>query len=294
MNNYLDPVVLAKISNMFLRARYVVEGFFSGLHQSPTHGFSTDFAQHRPYVGGDEIKYLDWKIYGKRDRFYVKQFQTETTLKAYIMLDKSASMEYKSNGVTKLQYSCYLASALSYLILKQNDSVGLITFDQKVNKFIPPHQNMKHLSLILEELEKLQASSQTGIFPTLRESGKYLTKRGLIILISDLLDDQENVLKAIKYLRFRKNEVIVFHILDPAEIDLPFSGEIIFDDLENQQKIVTRPEVIRKSYQEEVKKWITYYRWGFQNADIDYYLMDTSTPLDYALSSYLSRREELI
>ncbi|GAG51955.1 unnamed protein product, partial [marine sediment metagenome] len=200
---YIDPLIVAKLSTMLLKARFVVEGFIAGLHQSPYRGFSLEFAQHREYSPGDETRHVDWKVYGRKDKYFVKQYQEETNLKGYILLDISASMGYKSKEITKLQYGSYLAASLAFLMLKQQDSVGLATFDEKIKKYIPPRQSKGHLSLILEELEKLIPSSQTGINRSLRELGQYTKRRGLIILISDLLDEQEKVVNALKYFRFK-------------------------------------------------------------------------------------------
>ncbi|MQY53508.1 MAG: DUF58 domain-containing protein [Firmicutes bacterium] len=278
---------------MLLKARFVVEGFIAGLHQSPYRGFSLEFAQHREYSPGDETRHIDWKVYGRKDKYFVKQYQEETNLKGYILLDRSASMGYKSKEITKLQYGSYLAASLAFLMLKQQDSVGLVTFDERIKKYIPPRQSKGHLSLILEELEKLVPSSQTGINRSLQELGQYTKRRGLIILISDLLDEQEKVLNALKYFRFKKHEVIVFHLLDPAEMELPFTNVLWLEDMENGKRVLTHPQIIREKYKSVVKEFVETYKLSCLRSDIDYCLMDTKTPLDFALGTYLARRKML-
>ena len=290
---YIDPLIVAKLSTMLLRARFVVEGFIAGLHQSPYRGFSLEFAQHREYSPGDETKHVDWKVYGRKDRYYVKQYQEETNLKAYILLDRSASMGYGREGMSKLQYGSYLAASLAFLMLKQQDSVGLATFDERIKRYIPPRQSKGHLSLILEELENLVSSSRTGINCCLQELGQYTKRRGLIILISDLFDEQEEVIKALKYFRFKKHEVIVFHLLDHAELELPFTSVLWLQDMENGKRVLTHPEVIREKYKNVVKEFIETYKLSCLRSDIDYCLIDTKTPLDFALGAYLARRKML-
>lgn len=290
---YIDPLIVAKLSTMLLKARFVVEGFIAGLHQSPYRGFSLEFAQHREYSPGDETRHIDWKVYGRKDKYFVKQYQEETNLKGYILLDRSASMGYKSKEITKLQYGSYLAASLAFLMLRQQDSVGLVTFDERIKKYIPPRQSKGHLSLILEELEKLVPSSQTGINRSLQELGQYTKRRGLIILISDLLDEQEKVLNALKYFRFKKHEVIVFHLLDPAEMELPFTNVLWLEDMENGKRVLTHPQIIREKYKSVVKEFVETYKLSCLRSDIDYCLMDTKTPLDFALGAYLARRKML-
>ena len=290
---YIDPLIVAKLSTMLLKARFVVEGFIAGLHQSPYKGFSLEFAQHREYSPGDETRHIDWKVYGRKDKYFVKQYQEETNLKGYILLDRSASMGYKSKGITKLQYGSYLAASLAFLMLRQQDSVGLATFDERIKKYIPPRQSKGHLSLILKELENLVPSSKTEISRSLQELGQYTKRRGLIILISDLLDEQEEVLKALKYFRFKKHEVIVFHLLDHAELELPFRSVVWLEDMETGKRVLTHPEIIREKYKSIVKEFVETYKLSCLSSDIDYCLIDTKTPLDFALGAYLARRKIL-
>ncbi len=230
---FLRPDVVSKLSGMEIKARLVVEGFIAGLHKSPYHGFSVEFAEHRQYMPGDPLKNVDWKVYAKTDRFFIKEFEEETNLKAYILLDTSGSMGYSSNGVNKLEYSSYLSAALSYLMLKQRDAVGLVVFDQSIRKYIPPKSALKsHLHVLLEELDKIEPSFTTNINTALHLMAERIKRRGLIILISDLFDDPNEVINGLKHFRHKKHEVIVFHVLDPKERSFSFPELAIFKDLE--------------------------------------------------------------
>lgn len=291
---FIDPLSLTKLSNMLLRARVVVEGFIAGLHQSPFRGFSLEFAQHREYSPGDELRYLDWKVFGRTDRYYIRQYQEETNLKAYIMLDTSGSMGYSSSKhLSKVQYGAYLSACLSYLMLKQQDSVGFLTFDKKINILIPPRSSREHFSLILEKLEDIGSNNETDINQSVRELGQYVRKRGLIILISDLLGDPDLIIRSLKYFRFKKNEVIVFHILDPSELTLSFQDYYIFQDMETESTITCDPRVIKKSYKEIMDRLIETYKFASRASGIDYYLMETSLPFDVALGNYLAKRNKM-
>jgi len=278
---------------MLLRARIVVEGFLSGLHQSPFKGWSLEFAQHREYSPGDELKHFDWKVYARTDKYFVKQYEEETNLKGHLLLDCSHSMSYRSKGLSKLEYGSYLAAALAYLMLKQQDAVGLTTFADKIYTHIPPRNYLAHLTIILDNLEKITPSGETKISSVLQEMGKHIKRRGLIILISDLFDEPEDVIRLLKYYRYKKNEVIVFHLLDPTEEDLPTGEAYLFENLENGNKIITEPEIVRKEYRRLINEFIENYKINFQQDDIDYCLISTATPLDRALGAYLSKREKL-
>ena len=211
---YLDPLILAKIDNMALRARLVVEGYLIGQHKSPYHGFSVEFAEHRAYGSGDEIRHIDWKLYGKTDRYYVKQYEEETNLRSYILLDTSQSMTYGSGAITKLEYGSYLSAALTHLMLNQRDAMGLVLFDEKIRKFIPPRAAPSHANIIMGALDKIQSANDTQIRPTLDYMAERIKKRGLVILISDLLDDPDHVLMGLNHIRHNNHEMIVFHLLD--------------------------------------------------------------------------------
>lgn len=290
---FLKPEVVSKLSGMEIKARLVVEGFIAGLHKSPYHGFSVEFAEHRQYMPGDPIRNIDWKVYAKSDRYFVKEFEEETNLKAYILLDTSGSMAYKSDGIPKLEYSCYLSASLAYLMLKQRDSVGLVVFDQHIRKYIPPKSTMTHLNNLLKELDKLEASQTTNVSSTLHEMAERIKRRGLIIVISDLFDDPELIINGLKHFRHKKHEVIVFHILDPKEKNFSFPKEAIFKDLETGEEILTSPWQIRKDYQKKIDSLIQRYTLECRESIIDYVLLDTSVPFDYALFSYLNKRRRL-
>jgi len=292
-HQYLDPVALTRIGGMELVARLVVEGFVTGLHKSPYQGFSVEFAEHRQYMPGDEIRYIDWKVFGKSDRFYVKKFEEETNLRSYILLDTSASMNYKHNDdtLTKFKYGCYLAATLTYLMLKQRDSVGLALFDTDIRQYIPPRGAATHLRAIMTALENATPGEETELSSLFHELAKRIVRRGLVIVISDLLDEPSHVISALKHLRHQKHEVIVFHLLDNAEITFPYKGSVIFRDMETGQTLSTQADSLKTAYLENLNSFIQNYRRGCGASQIDYVQMDTTTPFDHALSSYLSRRK---
>lgn len=292
-HKFLDPVALSRLGDMELVARLVVEGFITGLHKSPYQGFSVEFAEHRQYMPGDEIRYIDWKVYGKSDRYYVKKFEEETNLRTYILLDASGSMNYKydEKTLTKFEYGCYLAASLSYLMLKQRDSVGLAVFDTNIRNYIPPRGAAPHLHAIMSVLEKAQPGNETDISAILHELAKRIVRRGLVIVISDFLDQPSEVLSALKHFRHRKHEVIAFHLLDSAEMTFPFEGPVVFQDMETGKTLQTQSEALKAGYLDQLNSFIQDYRRGCGSSLIDYVQLDTSTPFDYALSSYLSRRK---
>lgn len=291
---FLDPAVVSRLATMELKARLVVEGFIAGLHRGPYRGFSVEFAEHRAYMPGDPIKHVDWKVYGKTDRFFVKQFEEETNLRAYVVLDGSASMGYRSgDGITKLEYGSQLAASLMYLMLKQQDLVGLLVFDTGLRTYIPPRSTRSHLHLMLSELERQEPGAQTNIGSTLHQLAERVQRRGLIILISDLQDDREKVLSGLRHFRHRKHEVLVFHILDPSELELPFRGDVILKDLETREELYTQPERVRERYQEAVREWLLDYRRRCRESAIDYVPAETRTPYDALLFSYLQKRKRL-
>jgi len=290
---YLKPEIVSKLKTMDLRARLVVEGFIAGLHKSPYHGFSVEFAQHRQYMPGDDFKHIDWKVLGKTDRYYVKQFEEETNLKSYLLLDASASMGFRSNGISKLEYASYLAAALTYLMLKQRDAVGLLTFDHNIRKYLPPRSIKSYLHLILRELEKISSADVTDVADTFHEMAERINRRGLIILLSDLYDDPEKIMLGLKHFRHKKHEVIVFHILDPLEITFNFKREAIFKDLETGDEISTQPWHIQKEYQKLIKQFIENYRRQCHQNRIDYILLNTAMDFDRALIEYLIKRKRI-
>jgi uncharacterized protein (DUF58 family) len=290
---YLHPETVAKLDNMALRARLVVEGYIIGQHKSPYHGFSVEFAEHRAYGPGDEIRHVDWKLYGKTDRYYVKQYEEETNLKVYILLDISRSMKYTSKTVSKLDYASYLSAALSYLMLNQRDGTGLILFDEKIQTFIPPRSTSSHLNTILKHLEKPKLGSDTEIGTVLHEMAERIKKRGLIILISDLMDDQESVLSGLKHFRHNKQEVILFHILDRKELDFDFNARTRFKDMESGSLLTTEPWQIKSSYKKRIQLLQDEYKKQCRKQLIDYVPLFTDQSLDIALNSYLNKRQKL-
>lgn len=290
---FLNPEVVSKLKSMEMRARLVVEGFITGLHKSPYHGFSVEFAEHRQYMPGDPIRSIDWKVFAKSDRYYVKEFEEETNLKAYLLLDASKSMTYTSSKITKFEYASNLVAALTFLMLKQRDAVGLVTFDTHVRDYIPPKSRTVHLHALLSTLARVEPSAATDAGVALHEMAERIKRRGLIVILSDLLDDPTRVLAGLKHFRHRKHEVLVFHILDPAERDFTFPAEAIFKDLETGEEISTLPWQIRAEYQRTMGAHIDRFRRECRAAFVDYVPMDTSVPYDYALFSYLAKRQRL-
>ena len=291
---FLRPDVVSRLASMEMRARLVVEGFITGLHKSPYHGFSVEFAEHHQYMPGDEIRRIDWKIYGKTDRFYIKQFEEETNLKAYICIDASKSMDFKSEGsVTKLEYASYLAAALAYLLMHQQDAAGLVVYDETVRKYLPPHSTRSYLQTILIELQNLKAAQKTGTAKALNAVAEQIRRRGLVIVFSDLFDNQDEVMQALKHFRYNNNEVLLFHVLDPRERNFAFGRDAIFRDLETGEEMMTQPFQIQRAYQSAMNEFIERYKRECREQRIDYVLLDTATPFDKALYEYLIKRKRI-
>jgi len=288
--NHFDPSVLAKLKNLFLRARFVVDGVMVGIHPSRAKGFSSDFEGHRQYSQGDDVRHIDWKTYGKFDRYFVKEYREATNLKSYIFLDVSSSMSYASDGWSKFDYGSTLAASLAYLMLKQQDSVGLITFSNKIEKMIPPKATPGHLFAILKELEGRKPGGETSAGSVLQELAGSFKRKGLIILISDLLDKPEEVVRGLKQFRSRGSDVMVFHVLDRDELEFPFEEPTIFRDLEEDLKLLTDPRSVRSAYLKTVNSLIEGYREACAAHLVDYSLFNTSIGLDRALVRYLSWR----
>lgn len=308
---FLNPTILAQIGNLELIAKFVVEGFISGLHKSPYHGFSVEFSQYRQYMPGDDTKHIDWKVYGKTDRYYIKQFEEETNLNCYLLLDTSQSMAHPApedleeidasqptetseavGPLSKLRYACFLIASLSYFMAKQKDAVGFAYFDEKVHQYLPARSSASHMHSILLTLENLQTAKETRIGEPLHEIAERLTKRGLVILISDLYDENpDEVIKGLEHLRYDGHEVIVFHLLSQEEVEFEFERLIRFVDAETDQEIITTPQVIRDNYLSNFNDFIDHYRTTLNQSDIDYNLINTSTPIDRALTSYLAKRQ---
>ena len=279
---------------MELRARLVVEGFITGLHKSPYHGFSVEFIEHRQYMPGDEIKRIDWKAYGKTDRFYIKQFEEETNLKSYLVVDASRSMDYASKGnIKKFEYASYVAAALSYLMIEQRDAVGLTLFDESIRVSLPPRATRSYLKELLKELESARPANKTGTAVALHLIAEQIKRRGLVIVLSDCFDKPESVMTALKHFRHKGNEVVVMQVLDPLERSFAFGSDAIFKDLETQEELMTQPWHIQKAYQQSMQEFLDFYKRQCRDNNIDYVLLDTSTPFDKALFEYLNKRKRM-
>jgi uncharacterized protein (DUF58 family) len=291
---YLQPDVVAKLVNMELVARLVVEGFITGLHKSPYHGFSVEFAEHRQYMPGDEIKHLDWKIYGRTDRYYIKQFEEETNLKSYIILDASSSMAFGSEGrISKLEYASYIAASLAQLMVQQRDAVGLTLYDEKIRTHMPPHATKAYLREIMRQLELVKAGNKTGTANSLHEIAERIKRRGLVIILSDLFDKPEEVMNALRHFRHKKHEVVVMQVLDPLERSFAFGTDAVFKDMETKEELTTQPWHIQKAYQESMKSFLETYKRSCRENNIDYILLDTMMPFDIALFEYLHKRQRV-
>lgn len=288
--NFLDPTVLAGLDNLELRARVAVEGFLSGLHKSPHRGFSVEFNDYRHYHQGDDMRHVDWKLYARSEKFYIKQYEDETNVRCVIVLDTSASMAYSSGGISKLDYGVTLASALAYFINRQRDAVGLITYDDKMNEYIPAKCRQPHLMRILRTLAQVEPGSKTDAVKPLTDLASSLNKKSMVVLITDMLDDEERVINTLKNLRGMGNDVITFQIMDDAELNFPFNEASEFIDMESSESFITTPATIRKAYMENLTEFLDYCKKQCQSSGVDYCLMNTSQPLDEALSSYMSKR----
>jgi uncharacterized protein (DUF58 family) len=292
--NLLDPSIIPKINSLELRARLVVEGFMVGLHKSPYHGFSVEFTQHRPYMQGDGLKDVDWKVYGKTEKFYIKQYEEETNLRSYILLDVSKSMQFSSgNNVSKLEYASTLAAALSYLMMKQQDAFGLTLYSDRIVQYLPPKATKSYLRQILKSLVSVEASDTTNTAACLNSVAEKIKRRGLVIIISDLFDDIESVISALKHFSYQKNEIIVFQILDPIERNFAFGRDAIFKDMESEEELTTQPYQIQKAYKLAIEEFIGRIKSECLNSKIDFNIIETSTPFDKALMSYIQKRRRL-
>lgn len=320
---YLIPSVVARLSNLELKAKLVVEGFMTGLHKSPYHGFSVEFAEHRQYMPGDDLRYLDWKIIARTDRYYIKQYEEETNLKSYILLDISKSMSFASSknkelnkpgakglfknlfgkkeaaspasggALSKLEYGSYLAASLAYLMKIQNDAISLTTYDTQIRTYIPPRSTNTNLRYILKELNGISPMNETGTAKSLNEIAGKVKKRGLVIVISDFFDDQKQVMKALRHFRYNNNEVIIFQVLDPVELTFIEGNPITLVDLETKEEMYSQPFAIQKAYQDAMKEFIETYKTECRRNNIDYVLMSTETPFDKALLGYLNKRRSV-
>ncbi len=288
--SYLDPATLARLGTLELKARTIVEGFLTGLHRSPFKGFSVEFAEYRQYLPGDDLATLDWKVYARTDRHFIKKYEEETNLECHLLIDVSASMGYGSGELTKLQYGSYLAAALAFLMNRQRDAVGLITFDDKILKRLAPSARGGQLTSVLIALDRLELGATTNVAKPLNDLAAAIRKRGLVVLISDLLDDADRVVEGLKHFRYRGTEVVVFHVLDRAELQFPFQQPARFRDLETRDEVVAVPGVVREQYLKAITDLQERYRRDLRRAGIDYVMLDTSLPVETALMAYLLTR----
>jgi len=288
----LDPAVLAKIQGLELRARKIVEGYVAGMHRSPYHGFSIEFAEHREYTPGDDLRYLDWKVFGKTDRYYLKQFEEETNLICYLLLDTSESMRYRgpNAALSKLEYAQCLAASLAYLVLRQQDSVGLVTFDAEVRQLVRPSGNPTHLKQLLHVMENSVAEKKTSTGPIFHDLAERLRHRGVVIIFSDLFDDVNTMLAGLKHFRHRRHEVVVLQILDRAEMELPFDRVTMFKGLEGMPDVLTDPRSLRKAYRQELDSFLRQVAGGVRAQQAEYQLVPTDQPFDVVLRTLLTRR----
>jgi uncharacterized protein (DUF58 family) len=292
----LDPQTIAGLHGLELRARHIVEGYVAGLHRSPFHGFSNEFAEHREYVPGDDLRYVDWKVYGKSDRFYLKQFEVETNLILYLALDASESMQYRGPGaaLSKFEYAQCAAAALAFLVLHQRDAVGLALFDDELRQVVRPSSNPTQLKQLLHVMEEMAAGNKTRTGPIFHDLAERLNRRGVVVILSDLFDDVESMMAGLKHLRHRRHDVILLHILDPAEIDFPFQQVTMFKGLEALGEVISEPRSLQTAYMREVQAFIKTIRAGCRSQQIDYVLIRTDQSLDAALRAFLAARARRI
>ncbi len=292
----LDPRTLAQIQGLELRARRIVEGYVAGLHRSPYHGFSNEFAEHREYAPGDDLRYVDWKVFGKTDKVYLKQFEEETNLICYLLLDTSESMQYQgpSAPMSKLGYAQCAAASLAYLVLHQRDSAGLVTFDQEIRQLVRPSSSPTQLKQLLRLMEQTTAARKTRTGPVFHDLAERLARRGIVVILSDLFDDVDAMLTGLKHFRHRRHDVVILHILDPAEIDFPFQHVTMFKGLEALGEVITEPRSLRAAYQMEVQSFLKHVRTGCRAQQIDYLTVRTDEPLDTVLTAFLSARKKRV
>src|SRR3989454_6397573 len=289
---FVDPTILARIGNLDLLARTVVDGFINGLHRARYFGASIDFAEHRGYVAGDDIRRVDWRVYARTDRYYVKQYEADTNTNFSVLFDVSKSMQFASRGISKLEYASYLAACLTYLAHRQRDRVGIIAFDTEVVAHVPP--SAKHFNVVLHTLDRAKAERPGNLSQPLRKMAEHFKRRGILALISDFYEDPDAVLEAVKPLRFLGNDLVVFHVLDPAELDFTYDDPSAFEDLESGEQIPIVPESLGDQYRTMIREHTSALATKFSEHRIDYTVLNTALPLDNALFSYLSSREKMM
>ena len=290
---FIDPHTLTRIASLELVARMVVEGFISGLHRSPHLGFSVNFAEYRTYRPGDDIRKIDWKVYGRTDRLFVKEYEGETNTAIHLILDCSRSMDYRNKGIRKLEYGQFLAASLGYFAFKQRDAVGFISYDSDIIDYIPARTSIGHLNTVLHAIERARPGERTDFYKTLVNVSDRLRRRGIVVVISDLLDAPDKVMSGLRHLACRGNDVIVLQILDPAEIHFDFSDAARFVDMETRAEMYVIPDYLRQEYRKVLAGQISEYEKECRRDRMDFALIETSSPLDKALFNYLARREQL-
>ena len=293
LRKYLDPKVLSKITRLDLQARLVVEGFIAGLHKSPFHGFSVEFASHREYSPGDDIKHIDWKVLGRTDRYYIKQYEEETNLKATFLLDASESMHYGGNsdgGMTKYQYAVSAAASLAYLLLQQQDAVGLAIFDDELRTYVPPAANPNHIKRLLHEMDVVEPREKTSLAEVCHAVAEKIPRRGLVCLVSDLFTDLDGVIRGLQHFRHYGHEVVVLHIMDVDELTFPFQGNTMFRGLEDMGRLLVEPRSLRAGYIEAVDRFTRQVKRACIAHRMDYKLISTADHLDAALLAFLAAR----
>ncbi len=289
---YFEPEKVARLRNLSVLARQAVEGFISGLHRSPHRGFSVEFSEHREYTPGDDLRHMDWVAWGRTDRYYIKQYEQETNLRAYILLDVSRSMDYRHAApITKFAYGAYLSACLSYLMCRQQDVVGMIAFDDRQRFHLPPGSTPAHLDRLFTHLEATQPGRRTAIGATFHRLAETIAKRGLVIVLSDLHDEPSDILRALQHFVYKKHQMIVFHLLDPAELDFPFRQMVSLVDMETDERVQVDPRTVREAYLDEMRRFVDRYRTECGDRGIEYVLTPTDTPYDRMLLDYLARRK---
>ncbi len=292
--NYLDAEALGRLKNLSIAARHVVEGFFAGMHKSPHKGFSVEFSEHRLYTPGTDPRHIDWRVFGRRDKLYVKQYEEETSMRCYLLLDKSASMGYKSDGpLTKLEYGSFLAATLAYLMAHQHDAAGLITFDDEIRQSVPVRQGASGLRTLMDALENTEPDNETKLSEIFHQLAETIKRRSLVIIISDLFDDPAAVVGALNHFRHKKHDVIVLHTLDPAELTFPFDDVSRIEDMETGREITSDPRAFRTGYLEALATFLETVRGGCLSSQIDYAVAETNMKFDAFLGTYLARRQRL-
>jgi uncharacterized protein (DUF58 family) len=290
---YLDPRTLAKVRSLELKARLIVEGYLSGQHKSPYHGFSVEFAQHREYVPGDDTKHIDWKVYSRTGRFYLKQYEEETNLVCWIMLDTSESMRYGSiDGMAKFDYACMAAAALAYMVLHQSDAIGFVTFDSQVRQFLKPSSQMSQLKEMVRIMGQGVGKEKSNMAPLFHDMAERINRRSIIFLLSDMFEELEPILSGMKHLRHKRHEVVLWNILDGAELTFPFHESTLFRGMEQFPDLLTDPRALRQGYLDQIEGFIHQLRKGCRDQNIDYVQLRTDTPLNVAMSSYLAHRQK--